>query len=125
MRGFRLSVLLLSMFVLLSASSCEDVDLVKTQEGIEKAQKVVIKATERGYDFGYGGIITTILTAAAGGIAAWQGQKHKQKADNYREGIEAGINDGSDQTVVNVAVMKDVLDKKTKAHFNNEGSQKL
>lgn len=49
----------------------------------------------------------------------------KKKADNYRESIEAGIQDGEDKAIVNVSVLKEVLDKETKAHFNEEGQVKL
>ncbi len=73
---------------------------------------------------GYAGIAIMILTAASGVLEFFR-RKEKKKADNYREGIEAGIQYGDDQSNANVHVLKEVLDKNTKEHFNKEGQTKL
>lgn len=51
--------------------------------------------------------------------------KEKRINKNYREGIEAGISAGEDPEVVDVATLKESLDKETKAHFNSTGINKL
>lgn len=48
-------------------------------------------------------------------------EKSEAVSNNYREGLEAGINEGDDQKVVDIKVLKTVFDKDTKAHFNGEG----
>lgn len=119
-------ILLAIATIMLSASTgCSQEDLSKTQKYLDKSEKLVVKAQDKGIDRGYGRLVLEGLGLAGAALAFYKGQKHKANADNYREGINAGIADGENVDIVDVGVLKEVLNKNTKEHFNKEGISKI
>lgn len=50
---------------------------------------------------------------------------HEDMNNNYREALNAGIADGENKEIIPVKVLKEILDKSTKEHFNKEGEAKI
>lgn len=118
-------LLLTLIMVFFTGASCSQENLDTADKLIDGGKTLAKGAQSSGMDFGYGGIVTTVLSLAAGIVAFMRGRKHKATAENYREGIEAGIAEGEDKNVVSIPVLKEVLNKETKAHFNSEGVAKI
>jgi len=108
-----------------------DTTAEKSKKYVDTAQKAVklLKAVPAAAP--YTEIALGVLGLVSTGLGFWVSREkkkvkvHKATADNYREGINAAISNGTDQTVAEVGVLKDVLDKSTKEHFNAEGVEKL
>ncbi|MCH7857513.1 MAG: hypothetical protein IIB37_12240 [Gemmatimonadetes bacterium] len=71
------------------------------------------------------GIIVGILGLVTTVTAAMRGKKHKKRADNYSESIEAARMEGSDKGKINVSDLEKALDKDTKAHYNSTGTTRF
>lgn len=118
--------LVLIIGLILAGAKCDDSQLDQTDEYAENGKTFVqvvgnmVPASKpiTGIIVGILGLVTTVT-------AAMRGKKHKKRADNYSESIEAARMEGSDKGKIDVADLEKALDKDTKAHYNSTGTTRF